>query len=487
MIVIYNLNFHPLSQIPGPSSWSCSRLPFVWALIRGTIVHDIERLHQKYGPVLRIAPNEVTFASKEAWNDIFQSRPNHQPFLKDPKWWSSQPGHPNSIINAIDPEVHARIRRSLAPGFTLRALRHQESFIQRYVNLLVERIEQQTDERKDGRWLELDISPWLNYTTFDIFGELGFGESFDCLQHSRYHPWIALLFNSVKAAGFIVATRFYPLVEFLLMKCIPPSLKQVQKDHYQQIVDKVDRRLNWEVQQPDIISHVIQEQSEGKGLTTGEISATFMVLTTAGSETTATTLCGAINYLMAHPEKLIKLTGEIRSAFQNLEQITLDSLQNLSYLNAVIQEALRLCPAIPWILPRIVPAGGDTVCGTWLPGGVSLHVAPYHETIYLTRLLYRLRYLSKRGRSTATLDTSTTLPHSSLSGGSLIPPPWLTLRTITTTDRPYNLSAQAHVAVWVSIWRGLRCALYYPNCFSSSSSEPWKAKVFDGKTSGHSC
>jgi cytochrome P450 len=370
MKVVYNLYFHPLSRIPGPSSWSCSRLPFVWALLRGTIVHDIERLHRKYGPVLRIAPNEVTFASKEAWNDILQTRPNHQIFLKDPLWWSSQPGHPDSIINAINPEVHAKIRKFLAPGFTLRALRKQEPFIQRYVNLLVERIEQQTDELKPGQWLELDISPWLNFTTFDIFGELGFGESFNCLQHSKYHPWIALLFNSVKAAGFVVAARFYPLVEFLLMKCIPPSLKKMQMDHYQQIVDKVDRRLNWELQQPDIISHVIQEQFEG--LSAGEISATFMVLTTAGSETTATTLCGAINYLIAHPEKLSTLTSEIRSVFQKQEQITLDSLQDLPYLNAVIQEALRLCPAIPWVLPRIVPAGGDTVCGVWLPGGVSL-------------------------------------------------------------------------------------------------------------------
>jgi hypothetical protein len=372
--------------------------------------------------VLRIAPNEVTFASKDAWNDILQPRPGHQPFLKDPRWWSSQPGHPNSIINAIDPEVHARIRKSLAPGFTFRALRHQEPFIQKYVSLLVERIEQQTDEVRNRQWLKLDISPWLNYTTFDIFGELGFGESFDCLQHSKYHPWISLLFNSVKAAGFIVATRFYPLVEFLLMKCIPPSLKQVQKDHYQQIVDKVDRRLNWEVQQPDIISHVIQEQTEGRGLTTGEISATFMILTTAGSETTATTLCGAINYLIADPDKLSKLTTEIRSAFQKPEQVTLDALQNLTYLNGVIQEALRLCPAIPWVLPRIVPAGGDTVCGTWLPGGVSLRVTPYHETRYLTNLFYRLQCLSKHGRSIATLDTSTTLLHSSPSGGSLMLP-----------------------------------------------------------------
>jgi cytochrome P450 len=231
-------------------------------------------MHRRYGPVLRVAPNEVTFASKDAWNDIHQPRPNHQIFLKDPLWWSSQPGHPTSIINAINPKEHAKIRNTLAPGFTPRALRSQEPFIQKYVNLLVEKIQERTDEAASDEGVELDICPWMNFTAFDIFGDLGFGESFDCLQDARYHPWIALLFNSVKAASFVAAARFYPLIEFLLMKCIPPSLKKMQTDHYQQIVDKVDRRLNWEVQRPDLMSHVIQERPGEKGLSAAEISAT---------------------------------------------------------------------------------------------------------------------------------------------------------------------------------------------------------------------
>jgi hypothetical protein len=40
-------------------------------------------MHQKYGPVLGIAPNEVTFASKETLSNIHQPRPNHRPILKD--------------------------------------------------------------------------------------------------------------------------------------------------------------------------------------------------------------------------------------------------------------------------------------------------------------------------------------------------------------------------------------------------------------------
>lgn len=262
------------------------------------------------------------------------------------------------------------MRKALAPGFTPRALRGQEPILHRYVNLLVERLSELITENQGTRGVEIDIGPWFNFITFDIFGDLGFGESFDCLRHSRYHPWIALLFNSVKAASFVAAARFYPWVEFILMKCIPPSLRKMQQAHYQQIVDKVQRRLNYELERPDIMSYVAVGD-EVDGLSIDETNVTFMVLTTAGSETTATVLGGTLNYLVSHRGKLDILTQEIRSRFQRDEDITLDALRNLPYLNATINEGLRLCPPIPWVLPRQVPPSGDTVCGKWLPGGVS--------------------------------------------------------------------------------------------------------------------
>lgn len=95
-----------------------------------------------------------------------------------------------------------------------------------------------------------------------------------------------------------------------------------------------------------------------------------VVLTTAGSETTATVLGGTLNYLVSCPDKLELLANEIRGKFPASDDITLDILQHLPYLNSVISEGLRLCPPIPWMLPRIVPGKGEMVCGVWLPGGV---------------------------------------------------------------------------------------------------------------------
>lgn len=78
-----------------------------------------------------------------------------------------------------------------------------------------------------------------------------------------------------------------------------------------------------------------------------------------------------MNYLVQNPDKLEALVADVRGAFQSADEMNCETVKELPYLNAVLWEALRLCPPIPYILPRVVPPGGATVAGVWLPGGVS--------------------------------------------------------------------------------------------------------------------
>ena len=91
---------------------------------------------------------------------------------------------------------------------------------------------------------------------------------------------------------------------------MPPSARKMIDDHFSQIEKKVERRLNWELQRPDIMSHVIKQDYEKRGMTRKELEANFMMLTTVGSETSATTLTGTFNYLVRNPEKLAVLVEE---------------------------------------------------------------------------------------------------------------------------------------------------------------------------------
>ena len=299
----------------------------------------------------------MSFSQAEAWQDIYANKPGQAAFPKNPVWWSAQPGQPDSLITIKSDKEHSRMRRLLNHGFTETAVREQEDIVQSYVYKLVERLSILVKRKPEQA---IDIVQWLNFTTFDIVGDLGFGESFDCLEKSQYHPWVALIFNHFKASAYVASIRFYPLIDKILMSLLPKSVMKIQRDHFQQVVDKVHRRMNFEVQRPDFMSHVIRHnghQKDEHSMSVPEIEATFNIVTVAGSETTATVLSGTLNYLTRNPESMNKLVTEIRTHFAQDTDLTFDKLRKLHYLNAVLNEGMRLCPPIPAGLPRIVPPG----------------------------------------------------------------------------------------------------------------------------------
>ncbi len=80
------------------------------------------------------------------------------------------------------------------------------------------------------------------------------------------------------------------------------------------------------------------------GMSILELRETCVAITLAGSETTASSLCGAIYYLLKNPAVMEKLVKEIRTAFATEDDITMVSTYNLKYELAVIEESLRIFP-----------------------------------------------------------------------------------------------------------------------------------------------
>lgn len=364
-LAIHRLLFSALARFPGPRLWALTRLPYVISLLRGNLAQDIRQIHEEYGDAVRVAPNEVSFATPDAWRDVHTTRSCQRPFPKNPLWYQPPPGQVFSLPTTPNYTDHARMRGLLKGAFTERALQDQESVIQSYVDLLISSLH---DKASSG--VSVDMVDWFNYTTFDIVGDLGFGEPFDCLGNSAYHPWVSMIFDSLRVYVLAAATRYYPLVEIILMRLVPKKVRENAQDHHQLSVDKVYRRLNLEKQRHDFMTPIIELNTDMQIMSLAEIESTFSLLVVAGSETTATTLSGITNHLIQNPSVMQSLVSEIRGAFKAEKDITMESLRHLPYLGAVISEGLRICNPIPMGLPRLVPTGGDTVCGHWLPGNV---------------------------------------------------------------------------------------------------------------------
>ncbi|KAI2899636.1 hypothetical protein CBS11852_3203 [Aspergillus niger] len=372
--VIYTLYFHPLARIPGPKWWIISRIPYFRSITTGQFIHSVRALHERYGPVVRLAANEVSFTDPQAWQDIYGHHGGERAFPRNPVWYQPALNGVHHILSASNSD-HARIRHLLSHAFSERALKSQEPMIQVFFNLLIERLRPLADGRQ-----AININDWLQYTTFDITGELEFGESFGCLEKGEYHPWIKVLLSNFRKIILFGASQLIPGLRFLVGLTIPKAVMQQRQQHFSYTVDKVSRRLarGNDPMRPDFLTYINRyNEDEKKGMSRAEIDSTFNVLVIAGSETTSTCMTATLHCLLRNPATLQRLQTEIRSTFAHDSDITFDSTIPLRYLNAVIEESLRLCPPAPTMLPRVTPAAGAYVCGYWLPGGTAVEISQY--------------------------------------------------------------------------------------------------------------
>lgn len=339
-------------------------------MVNGTVSHKIADMHEKYGSVVRVGINELCYISPQAWIDVYGQRPGQGQM---PKAQQKGPAGFDAVnMISASAEVHARHRRTLAHAFSDKALREQEPLIKQYVDLLMQRLREKNGEK-------LDLTAWFNYCTFDLIGDLAFGESFNCLRDSQYHPWITLIFSNLKVLAWSTVFSKVPGLEQLMLKLAPTEVIEQSKEHVELCKRQANKRLaqGENVSRPDFMSYIIRHNSKDTGLSIAEIQADCYVIIIGGSETTATLLSGAVYYLLRNPTWMGKLKTEIRTAFKSQDEITFTSVSALPTLLAVLNESLRIYPPVPSKLPRGVPAGGAVVDGKFVPAGTAVSVCQW--------------------------------------------------------------------------------------------------------------
>jgi cytochrome P450 len=122
----------------------------------------------------------------------------------------------------------------------------------------------------------------------------------------------------------------------------------------------------------DLWSLILEQQEKGKeGLSREQMDSNATTFMAAGTETTATLLSGLTYLLLTHTGTMEKLVEEIRGTFKEEREITMENIAKLPYLKASINEAFRLYPPVPTGTPHLTPRDGSTICGNFIPPGVS--------------------------------------------------------------------------------------------------------------------
>ncbi|KAK6193011.1 hypothetical protein LQW54_012895 [Pestalotiopsis sp. IQ-011] len=369
--IFYNLYLHPLRRFPGPITGRASGIPWAFRHAKGVQAFHTQRLHDIYGPVVRVGPNHLSFTDVRAWKDIYGHRVGAEISLQEmPKarpFYNVIRDIPTSIVTA-DREEHQLFRRALSHGFSDSSMREQEPLIQHYVDLLIRRIH----ENCESGLKTLNLEAWYNWTTFDVVGDLVFGQSFGCLEHVDYHPWVSFIFKSVRFGSVAVALSYIGLGELVQVMFKINSFTAISKMR-DLISGFLHHRLEATEDRNDLFEGIVKKREEWN-LSFEKLSSNAFILVLAGSETTATTLSGATYLLLSHPDVLQKLTNEVRGGFKIVDEININSVNKLSYMLAVLNESLRLYPPVTSSLAREVPGKGADIAGHYVPGGTYVEV-----------------------------------------------------------------------------------------------------------------
>ncbi|KAG6355735.1 hypothetical protein INS49_003699 [Diaporthe citri] len=325
----------------------------------------MQDLHRKHGDIVRVGPNALSFATPESYMIIYgHPKQGQKKFIKAAVYDKGQ----RRIANVRDPAEHAQQRKLLSNAFSARALRDQEVVIHRYLDLLV----QQLSKLGSGGSKPVDVSAAYNWLTFDVIGDLAFGESFGAVAEGSLY-WSSLILDAILWASVVHLMKRNLLFRLVLPFFWPKGMEEKLQKHKElaRRKDKKRLELGTSLNRQNFFSHLIKDNV----LTEASLVGNARSLLVAGPETTASGLAGVTYYLLKNPTCLAKLYDEVRSAFNSYEEITSDSTATLPYLHGAIEEGLRLFSPVAFGLPRDCP--GAVIDGVHIPEGVVVSTENY--------------------------------------------------------------------------------------------------------------
>ncbi|PSR86991.1 putative benzoate 4-monooxygenase cytochrome P450, partial [Coniella lustricola] len=370
---VYNLFLHPLSKIPGPKARAASNLPNIISLISGVDFENVKELHDKYGKVVRLAPDILSFNTAEAFQDIYGFHHQKGQIPKDLDFYLADVNSQRSLINADDVH-HARVRRLIAHGFSNSALQGQEELLTTYFDLFVDRLK--VLSRTTGT---ADMTDFFNFLAWDIIGDLSLGKSFGLLEEPAAPTWMEKVMGSSNSLFLYWIGNWIPAfgIPFRLWLRIP-GMTDARTRLKNFTAEQVNARLAEKPERQDFISYILRYNVDQEILK-GELYMTTRTFLNAGSDTTASTLTWCLWEILHQPDIYARVQKEVRDHFQHAKQITLHSSarDQLPFLFAVLEETLRKDP--PTIGPGFARKTFEPtmVDGTMVPPGVRVGVPHY--------------------------------------------------------------------------------------------------------------
>lgn len=418
---IYRLYFHPLAKFPGPRIAALT----VWyefyfdGIKKGRYTFEIKRMHDKYGPIVRISPDELHINDPSFIDELYAGGGKKRDKYG---YFSSQFGIPDSVFGTAEHGLHRLRRGALNQFFSKASVTKLEPIIHTAIEKLVSQLRSHAGS---GKPVIMNMA--FSCMTTDIVTEYAFSKSYNFLDSPTFEPNFhrAIVAGSdmgpwIKQFPFLISLM-NSLPESMVMKLNPEAAVYVrfQEDIRRQI-RQAQRKIEFGEEEKGPNKTIFQELLTGD-LPEQEKSLERLwqegqIVVGAGTETTAWTLSATLYYLLEDRRVFAKLMQELVSHIDDAdERVTWNELEQLPYLSAVVSEGLRLSYGVSTRLQRINPLGPfyftdattkkEYVIPKGTPVGMTATLVHNDPTLFPDPHIFRPeRWLNEKGQRHHHLD-----------------------------------------------------------------------------------
>ncbi|KAI0855717.1 cytochrome P450 CYP682H1 [Xylaria cubensis] len=382
---IHRVYLSPLAAIPGPKLAALTYLyeGYYEVWLGGKYFLRVAEMHKQYGPIVRITPYEVHFSDPEFIEELY---PTGGRQIEKPSWFALLTGTPHSIVSTRDHNLHRQRRNALSSFFSTASIHRFEDIMKKHMGKLLARLD------ASGRAKEVvRIHDVFKAVASDIITMYAFDNSFDFLDLPDYgKSYFDATHNFFLLTHVCVLLPWlYPLIQGSpdwLLRLLFPGLSEV-RDRQNWWLDQVHSiRKSGDPQRAKqtIFGGILASKLPEEEKSDVRLASEAQLVVFAGEGTTAWGLNSALYELLAHPEELRKLQGELSTVELDSDGLpSLSQVEGLPYLGAVIQEALRVHPGVLTRQMRVaadVPIryrDGDKGKTYVIPPGVVTSMSPH--------------------------------------------------------------------------------------------------------------
>ncbi|KAI0171940.1 cytochrome P450 [Hypoxylon sp. FL1284] len=380
---VWNLFYHPLSHIPGPRLAAATYLPEFWydVVKFGRYTKEIAKMHDIYGPIIRINPDEVHCNDAQFIDEIYASgnrkrdKPLHQIIGSTME---------ESFFATAGHDQHRMRRAPLAKLFS----RNQVMRLEPGIHQLVQRF---CSKLLDCAGSGQPINTQTAYSCFtsDVISDYCFGESFGFLNQESWEPNFREPLYSLLQTTFLF--RFFPFLKHtalasswfvnylskdmaLLIRTLDTDIpNQIRKAQADLNTGRAAAAAAAAAERPTVFGEVLSSDLPAADKTLARLRGEAAALLGGGTETASWTLAVVTYHVLHRPAILARLTAELRGAGADDARALPPwaALERVPYLAAVLHEGLRLSYGISTRTARVAPDEDLVYRGVWSPPGAG--------------------------------------------------------------------------------------------------------------------